>query len=317
MPTTRKVLRYAIVALRALVLNGRTDISRAQQTSATPQSNANATTDPQPKIKESHVGDNATSVAPNPASAEPAIVRGEVVDPNGRPARGAEVWAEYRGQSGTRRLAATRADEAGLFQLVFAKPHVAVDIVTMGDPSIWTSNTVVAATQPGFGAAASNWEDLETTKPLQLRLVPDCPIEGRLLDLDGQPVQGATIEALSIAGSKDHLKQWLDLSRTGSNASRGLTHFIPPTVVAPATTDASGRFRLVGIGRERVLQLAFRGLSIAYSDLTVVTKEIPQLEEEVPGSEPKRMRPVPRTDVHVQSATDASDRWHSSRCLQS
>src|SRR5262249_30019004 len=47
-------------------------------------------------------------------------------------------------------------------------------------------------------------------------------------------------------------------------------------VPATVTTDAEGRFRLTGFGRERVLRLSIRGPSIAHMDVFAVTRAGPE-----------------------------------------
>jgi len=213
------------------------------------------------------------------------IVRGQVLRPDGQPAVGAEVFALY--QSGPelrpgRRLAVTWTDANGSYQLSFQKPHVASDIVLYGNPEIWSSKTCVIANQAGLGPDAARLGKIDVTRPVNLKLVPDTPIQGRLLDLEGRPVSGAAVEIRGTwTCSTDELKRFLASTRAGLYAGNTFTSFIPPYDRRAVTTDAEGRFQITGVGKDRRLLLAIRGETIAYSELTVVTQDIQPMDERV------------------------------------
>jgi hypothetical protein len=108
---------------------------------------------------------------------------------------------------------------------------------------------------------------------MTLRLVrDDIPIEGRILDLEGRPVNGATVtndEILATLGE--------DLTPVIKSGMRGN---VPGKYLAASvaglpqaiTTDRDGRFRLTGIGRERVVSLRISGPTIQSSDIYVMTR---------------------------------------------
>ena len=122
----------------------------------------------------------------------------------------------------------------------------------------------------------------ENRKPV-LRLVKDdVPLVGRVLDTKGQAIRGVKISVASIEPVKNEdLTGW---SRTaegkdadlvtlmkfvsvepvahGSFADGALSDDVLPQIMPSATTNADGRVRLTGIGRERLAMLRIEGPGI-------------------------------------------------------
>jgi len=89
-------------------------------------------------------------------------------------------------------VAETRADEGGRFRL--AIPAGSLD--------------AIAATAPGYGITQLSGLDLaEGATDLILRLAPDALLRGRVEDLDGEPIEGATLRLwdLEYAGALERL----------------------------------------------------------------------------------------------------------------
>jgi hypothetical protein len=257
------------------------------------------------------------------STGERISVRGQVFSPDGTPAAGADVFAYYHryvtAVPTIMRLAATRTDAIGRYELSFQQPHVAADIALYGNPEIWKSMTCIFARQPGYGPDAARWNEVDTTKPVNLKLVPDSPIQGRLVDLEGRPVRGATVELQSISGrSSDEVRRFLKTVHDGLYAAGVLTKTIPPDDRPRVMTDAGGRFRIADVGKDRVVGLVFRGETIANSAVTVVTKDIQPMEQRVhPDMELTETRRVvgptftftaPPTRVIAGVVRDARDR---------
>jgi hypothetical protein len=119
---------------------------------------------------------------------------------------------------------------------------------------------------------------------LTLRLVrDDVPVRGRVLDLEGQPVAGATVEVtqLEAPASGDDLTPWVETRHQwarGNYVSRTpMKTLAAPALGVPttATTDRDGRFRLAGFGRERVVDLRIRGQGLETSSIEVLTRPGP------------------------------------------
>ena len=138
----------------------------------------------------------------------------------------------------------------------------------------------VFVTADGFAPA---WViKLGKTEDNPLRLAKDdVPVRGRLLDLQGQPVAGATVRVHALRGRprKGKLDKWLDAVKVRRDglyteyehmpmfAHASLAHFFPP-----ATTDKEGRFDIKGIGRERAAALLVQGPTIESQEINVLTR---------------------------------------------
>ena len=55
------------------------------------------------------------------------------------------------------------------------------------------------------------------------------------------------------------------------------------SLVAEATTDADGRFRITGLGRDRLVSLWMSGRQVAWQEIKVQTRMVPPAQEELPG----------------------------------
>src|SRR5262249_12113368 len=156
----------------------------------------------------------------------------------------------------------TRADSAGKFSIsVSTKPFG-----PLGDPGIpWLEGseiweeTPIAASLAGFGPAWVEYRDIEQGKPLTLRLVDDVPIQGQVVDLEGNPVPGVVAKVTEIeASTKEDLTEYLAEAEAGGWIRMGNSQFTPrrvdlPLIGLPETvkTDKQGRFELRGLGKER------------------------------------------------------------------
>ena len=137
----------------------------------------------------------------------------------------------------------------------------------------------------GANATGQPVEELEkpTTKKVTQDMNPasTMPITGRIVDLEGRPVAGATVQVVQIMKSTgDNLNPWIEAVKRGEPSwiayrQLGFEPPILPNEKRPtATTDAQGRFRFDGLATERLVQLAIQGASIAYTQSKVVTRQI-------------------------------------------
>jgi RNA polymerase sigma factor (sigma-70 family) len=203
-----------------------------------------------------------------PAEATRKIeVNGRVLDPAGQPCAGAKLYVGYvpRGcdtYPPTHRpayplRAISGAD--GQFRFTFTKAE-------LDERYLDTSRPVVVAMANGFGA---DWAEISETAPLSLKLVEDLPVEGRILDRDRNPVAGARVVVRQVSG--DTPEAQARFLQTGVhemlNTCRGPLPGQPPQ----ATTSADGRFRLTGVGRNRLIILAIEGPAVPHTALNVFT----------------------------------------------
>ncbi len=136
------------------------------------------------------------------------------------------------------------------------------------------SDVQVFATAPGFGFGV-----LSNESPIRLT-ADDLPINGRLVDLEGRPAQGVRVglgqvwvPAPGIAeGTVSRSKPWSMAGRLGLD--------LPPLWPEGVVTDADGRFRIEGLGRDALTSLTLSGPSIAFKRAKVVTRVMDPVADE-------------------------------------
>jgi hypothetical protein len=216
-------------------------------------------------------------------------VAGRVLDPDGEPVKGARLIFLYgSSRKYPEKVWATSAAD-GRFEFAVAK-------TLLDDP--WYENngdhTYVVAGADGYGCA---WAALPpgTAGDVTLRLVKDdVPIQGRLLDLQGKPVAGATvrIDDMVYFPKKEDLTPWLEAVTAGEAHSDNhlMTLWSPAygALVPPVTTGADGKFTIKGIGRERLVSLRIDGPTIVTRQFKAMTR--PQETIRVPADKSKDAR---------------------------
>ncbi len=210
-------------------------------------------------------------------------VSGRVLDADDKPFAGARVYHYSPDQRGDvfaeGEPPKVISDRNGRFQFPISEPGFLSLQVQASQ-----SHAVVVALAHGFGPAWASFTTAEAAQELTLKLVKDdVPILGRVIDLEGRPVPGVSIRPVSLyasptqdlsawetamAGAKDihddandKLPEALELFRWGNDLA--------------ATTGADGRFRLTGIGRERVVSLWIEGPTIATSFVEIHARTRP------------------------------------------
>jgi hypothetical protein len=214
--------------------------------------------------------------------------RGRVVGPEGKPLAGARiyldyfVWAEYRDHVPPRLRATTGAD--GCFRFTVAKSYFARRLVL--EP--WRY-AIVFALADGFGMGFSNADEPDSERDLTIRMPnDDAPLAGRLIDLEGRPVVGATVRATAIAASPaSDLTPFLSAGRDSKVRIYELkAKYLPKearpallsALIKPATSGPDGRFLIRGIGRERLVDLEIEGPAIRWQTLSALTRPGPPID---------------------------------------
>jgi RNA polymerase sigma factor (sigma-70 family) len=196
---------------------------------------------------------------PAAAKEEPAgsrTIAGRVLGPDGQPVAGAtaSVWAVAAKKEVGRAREATGKD--GRFRVIVRRADL-------------QGKAVVVATAEGYGP---DWVEVNSGAPkddhLALRLAQDgVPINGRLRNLEGRGVAGVVVQVRRVEKRADGgdlaafiatKQQWARGNYMNGPAMKSLPAEALPTPTS-ATTDADGRFRLSGFGRERVVHLQFGG----------------------------------------------------------
>jgi RNA polymerase sigma factor (sigma-70 family) len=233
--------------------------------------------------------------APAKPAAEPAEVSGRVLGPTGQPVPGTKVyltlWWGYHFEQHTEPPSATTGPDG---QFAFTAPKAKYH-----DQPI-----IVSAAAPNLGVGWAGLHKGEKRTDLTLKLVADdVPVTGQIVDLEGKPVAGATVRVLQIMASpKEDLGPWLEATKDKAapphNRSTNLEqeHLSRYTTAPQAvvTTDAAGRFRLAGIGRERLAIVRLDGPTIASQHLRIRTR--PGAPFEVPWMAADFAEGSPRID---------------------
>jgi hypothetical protein len=237
--------------------------------------------------------DSGQGAATSPRSADPDDpaqadrYAGRVIGPDGRPCAGARLYLVDADTIKEKPLASVRAltDDSGRFQ--FSAPDM-TDLAFDGLPVRCAGLLVAIANGHGL-----DWVLTLRPKATEwtLKLTRDVPIHGRLLDQHGEPFAGVSVNVTSLSvphqGNLDHYLRF----RPGGFLSEGYHHekhlyrpsFVPG-VTAVAITDRDGRFRLAGLGAERVAALNFRGADVREWNIAAMTREAPDFKpKDLPG----------------------------------
>ncbi len=216
---------------------------------------------------------------------EQVTVAGIVVGPDGKPFVGAHVFLTAPWSFGpdlshavrTRPDAAVRTitDKNGAFTLTAKAADFGPD-----------GRAELVATGTGAGLAWARVGPRGAGKLMTLRLVADDnPVEGRVVDLEGQPLAGISVHVQWVGQVADEgaVTAWAEKNKRGKFALNkrgeidglleGVTRLDPSGLDVPSAvrTDKEGRFRLAGYGRGRALFLAVQGPTIAETRLTALT----------------------------------------------
>ena len=236
------------------------------------------------------------------AASRSRTVNGRVVDPEGRPIAGALVTAarfrkggigHYGWDADRHGLERAATDGEGRFTLMFDD----LDPASFEKP---TQQAVVGARVmivAGAGAFGPAWSALPRSagndRALTLTLArDDVPIEGRVIDLEGRPVAGASVKVVLLyrAESPEAIDRWRRAVAEGlQGGERPRSHYFPianeralpesePALPAPVETDAEGKFRIAGLGRDRLAILEVSGPSSAFRRVEVVTRRMGRVE---------------------------------------
>jgi RNA polymerase sigma factor (sigma-70 family) len=211
------------------------------------------------------------------AAGERYPVAGRVLDPDGKPAADARIWAVV---PWTRAREVARTGSDGSFRLP-------ADVASELTESEWLIRLVATHERFGLGLPVRQKGD-----ELTLRLVKDVPIHGRVLDLQGRPVRGVTVTPLLVrAAAGETLDGWLKKLKAADEQANLATDgemrrkVAPASCLSPVVTDAQGRFTLSGIGRERLIELRVEGPGIAMAEIQVVTRAGPPIRADYdPGN---------------------------------
>jgi RNA polymerase sigma factor (sigma-70 family) len=251
-------------------------------------------------------GPTVATKTPMPDETKASTISGQVLDPEGKSVAGAQVGVlsypeQSLGEEPTGKpfgFQVGKANETGHFQLRVPK----------SSPKPFVPRLAFAAA-PGFGFG---WRHLspETNQPAVLiRLHPERIIRGRVLDVQGQPVAGAKVQATRAVFTPEgdfFFNPWADQGADWPE---------------PVRTDAQGRFVVRGVGRDVQIDLDIQSERFARRRIEIVpetkaddkelavvlTPEARSLSGRVIYRDTRR--PVPNARLHV---TAYSERFQGS-----
>lgn len=235
-------------------------------------------------------GEPSAPAADKPAGKKPAatakeeddkiVLHGRVLDPDSKPLAGATVFflpTADEGDSQKEPPSEVKSGAEGRFRFAVDRSHL-------------KSGRWLAAAAEGY---ALDWIDADKLGPgeITLRLVKDLPITGRILTLEGRPVKGASIQVKEVeAPPEGDLSPVLrtiqrDGNRVFTHPLRYCTVGTGARFLTPVKTDEQGRFRLTGLGKERIVRLWVEGPAIEHQILYVLTRpklNVKELVESAP-----------------------------------
>jgi RNA polymerase sigma factor (sigma-70 family) len=211
--------------------------------------------------------DQATPTGERPKDRKPAeaaretkepTVSGRVLSPAGKPLAGAELFL-VGGKKPLQKLG--RTDSEGRFTVSAPRGERWVNLV---------------ARAPGVGIDFIDLGMLKDAEKVELRLVKDHAVRGRVINTEGKPVPGVTVSVTHVSGyANESLDSFLATWKK-RNAHDGVPHGVKnlseETPLSTVTTGKDGRFVVTGVGAERVLSLHLRGAGIAETEVWVVNR---------------------------------------------
>jgi RNA polymerase sigma factor (sigma-70 family) len=218
---------------------------------------------------------------------EAVAFRGRVLDPAGKPFSGAKIYLFYPTPRKVAMPVRAASDAEGRFQFTVGRAEF--DRTGSRDP--WTEAAPMAVAD-GFGLGIPRMDGAgpSSDKEVALQLADDVPLDGRGIDLQGKPIAGVTVRVRGVRGPRrGDLGAFLDALRTqkeGYDVQNGLLaglhHPYMPLnfdgIFPPVVTDAAGKFRIRGIGRERVADLLIEAPAIESKYVYALTRPGPRIE---------------------------------------
>jgi RNA polymerase sigma factor (sigma-70 family) len=206
-------------------------------------------------------------------------VSGCVVDPEGKPVAGAKVFfVRYILGERNPPPPTVISDDDGRFRLRVSR----TGYQEAHEKNLWLRGAVIALGKD-FAPGWVGGDNIEKLANVTIRLRNDVPIEGRVLDLQGQPVAGVSVQVRSVRLRENggDLKAFVEVLKKQQPYGR----YHPGTALSPAllgltrpvVTGADGKFRLRGISGECLVTLRFAGPTIETAEVDAMTHPTPTI----------------------------------------
>jgi RNA polymerase sigma factor (sigma-70 family) len=262
------------------------------------------------------------TAAPQDEAGDTLTFSGRVLDPDGKPFTGATVYLTSKRENPSASkgilpkllqvldpsvfppLTLSGAD--GSFRLAVSKAHLQAP---------YHEDVELIGRAPGYGFAWHWFTQPNTFTDVNLRLTKDVPIEGRIITLEGKPIAGVQVKMGSVCTGPDGtLKAWFDLveaalQQDSAKSNEWLRIILKRQTPFPVsvTTDADGRFRISGVGAERVIyMMEFSSPVISRDFFAVVTRPGPGIKtDRAPEGFPYYLRTYGPTFTHVVNTSQS------------
>lgn len=241
------------------------------------------------------------------AKQEPVTsVRGRVSGPSGDVVADAEVLVvrqanHFGGGQDRDVVARSYSGSNGRFTVEFSTPEEPAEGASVD------LKTFLIVKKVGFGMAWEQWEPDSDSRGYSFQLPQQKLIEGRLIDSEGQPLQGVTVRIFDLAAPKPSadLEQWhreasknpakLDMTSYYYYSSQRSKVAAYPAAswlslggidVAPGTvTKGDGHFLIPGVGEDHRVTLSLSGGGVANTLIGAVARNMPPVN--MPSPDPR------------------------------
>ena len=216
------------------------------------------------------------------ADASKVTLHGRVLAPDGRPFPGAKVYVRPRADElkpiPTTALVRATSDADGRFR--FELELERGELV----PDLDSDQACIAAMADGYGPGWINLNPNKLEGEQTIRLaIDDIPVVGRVIDLEGRGVPDVRVSVGDLINVPDgDSAAWIQRLKRNDGKPNGdiwgrirYRLFLGTHGPLPTTrTDASGRFRLTGLGRDRIGFLMIEGDKITRYFGSVITTDL-------------------------------------------
>jgi RNA polymerase sigma factor (sigma-70 family) len=203
----------------------------------------------------------------------PIGVSGRVVGPDGQPVAGAKLFVGFTRNRDLPEVKLQPADfplrritgADGRFAFAFTRSEL--DAIRLDH-----SRPAVIAVKDGFGPAWTAIRDAGAEAELNLKLVKDVVVEGRILDQNRRPVAGATLFVSQLAGCSE--EALAGVLKGGCLEPGDFWRGSLPERTPKVTTDANGAFRLQGLGQDRLVTFVLEAPGLQRRTFQVATRPV-------------------------------------------
>jgi RNA polymerase sigma factor (sigma-70 family) len=216
-----------------------------------------------------------------PEAKETVVVRGRVLDPDGKPIKEARLYwprvpkSEPRTAEDVENIdiaERAKSDAEGRFRFELPRSDIHPE---------WAKNICLIAAAAGYGVDGIELPKEGPVPEVTLRLVKDQPIEGRIISTEGKPLAAVNVRIMGVGKTRqerldDFLAAWKRKDRRGPDQAFGQLSqqmFLPHNNKSYQTvTDKDGRFRLQGAGVERLVLVRLRAPGLTPAPLLVINR---------------------------------------------